>query len=220
MMTSAAHQSGTDRCAEVVERLNFDLQTAFLDSDTAPIIGKITPRFEGIFTAVINIQGDEPFIQPEQIEKIAEILRGPSIKNSKLKMGENAAKCDNNFDIATLAKSIDNQADIENPNVVKVVFGAGGRAVYFSRSPIPYLRGVARNAWAESGPFFKHIGLYGYKTNVLLDIAKLAPSRLEKLESLEQLRWLENGYSIGVAETNLETIGIDTPEDLAKIKVF
>ena len=227
MMTADTHQSGTDRCAEVVGRLNFEIQTAFLDSDTAPIIGKITPRFEGIFTAVINIQGDEPFIQPEQIEKVVEILRGPLIKNEKLKIknSDNAVlqtsnfKLEtSNFDMATLAKQIDNQEDIDNPNVVKVVLGAGGSALYFSRSPIPFLRNIDRKEWAKSGQFFKHIGLYGYKTNVLLDLAQLSPSNLEKLESLEQLRWLENGYAIGVAQTNLETIGIDTPEDLKKIK--
>jgi 3-deoxy-manno-octulosonate cytidylyltransferase (CMP-KDO synthetase) len=225
MMTADTHQSGTDRCAEVVERLNFEIQTAFLDSDTAPIIGKITPRFDGIFTAVINIQGDEPYIQPEQIEKVVEILRGGGFQISDSKFQEDAAKrqtsnveLQTDFGIATLAKCIDNQEDIENPNIVKVVFDAMGKAVYFSRSPIPFLRNIDRKDWAKSGQFFKHIGLYGYKTNVLLDLAQLSPSNLEKLESLEQLRWLENGYAIGVAQTNLETIGIDTPEDLEKIK--
>ena len=199
MMTADTHQSGTDRCAEVVEKLNFELQTAFLHSHDAPVIGKITPRFESIFTAVINIQGDEPFIQPEQIEKIAEILRGGK-------------------SIATLAKRLSNKADIESPNIVKVVFDTQGKAVYFSRSPIPFIRNLDKKDWAKSGQFFKHIGLYGYKTSVLLDIARLSPSNLEITESLEQLRWLENGYAIGVAETDLETIGIDTLEDLKKIK--
>jgi 3-deoxy-manno-octulosonate cytidylyltransferase (CMP-KDO synthetase) len=224
IMTAATHQSGTDRCAEVVEKLNFDIQTRDLDSDEAVIFDKITPKREGIFTAVINIQGDEPFIQPEQIEKIASILRGPSLDNSKLKIkNERASTTSNtpleasNFGIATLVKSIDNQLDIDNPNVVKAVFSAGGRALYFSRSPIPFLRNLDKKDWAKSGQFFKHIGLYGYKTSVLLEIAQLAQSPLEKSESLEQLRWLENGYAIGVAETNLETIGIDTPEDLKKI---
>ncbi len=226
MMTADTHQSGTDRCAEVVGRLNFEIQTANLDSDSAPIIGKITPRFEGIFTAVINIQGDEPFIQPEQIEKVVEILRGSSIKNEKLKIknsDNDVLQTSNfklqtlNFGIATLAKQIDNQEDIENQNVVKVIFDAFGKAVYFSRSPIPFLRNVDKKDWAKSGQFFKHIGLYGYRTAVLLEIAQFSPTNLEKLESLEQLRWLENGYAIGVAQTNLETIGIDTPEDLNKI---
>lgn len=227
LMTAETHQSGTDRCAEVVEKLNFELQTAFLDSDSAPVIGKITPHFEGIFTAVINIQGDEPFIQPEQIEKIADILRGGKIKNEKLKMKNrvnvetpNLKLETSAFDIATLAKKIIRQEDVENPNVVKVVCDSSGRALYFSRSPLPFLRNIDRENWSKSGQFFKHIGLYGYKTSVLLDIARLAPSNLEKLESLEQLRWLENGFSIGVAETDLETIGIDTPEDLVKLGVI
>ena len=199
----------TDRCAEVVETLNFEIQTAHLDSDEAVIFDKIKPKYEGIFTAVINIQGDEPFIDPEQIEKIADILRGG--------LSGDEANQAASFDIATLAKELGNQEDIDNPNVVKAVFGENGRAVYFSRSPIPYLRDIEKELWADSGQFFKHIGLYGYKTRVLLAISKLPKSLLEEIESLEQLRWLENGYSIGVAETELETIGIDTPEDLKKI---
>ncbi len=221
IMTAATHQSGTDRCAEVVEKLNFALQTQHLDSDEAVVFDKIKPKYEGIFTAVINIQGDEPFIQPEQIEKVAEILRGSFlIKNEKLKIknSDDTATHKVNFDIATLVKRIDNQADIDNPNVVKAVFGADGRALYFSRSPMPFLRNMDKKEWSNSGQFFKHIGLYGYKTNVLLDLARLSPSNLEQLESLEQLRWLENGYAIGIAETDLETIGIDTPEDLVNLK--
>jgi 3-deoxy-manno-octulosonate cytidylyltransferase (CMP-KDO synthetase) len=226
VMTADTHQSGTDRCAEVVENLNFEIQTAFLNSDDAPIIGKITPRFDNIFTAVINIQGDEPFIQPEQIEKVADILRGGGISNSKFQDSKfqdseptkaSNVKRQTDFGIATLAKRLDNQEDIESPNVVKVVFDIQGKALYFSRSPIPFIRNLDKSVWAKSGQFFKHIGLYGYKTSVLLDIARLPPSNLEKTESLEQLRWLENGYEIGVAETDLETIGIDTPEDLKKI---
>jgi 3-deoxy-manno-octulosonate cytidylyltransferase (CMP-KDO synthetase) len=216
VMTADTHQSGTDRCAEVVEKLNFEIQTGFLNSDDAPVIGKITPRFDSIFTAVINIQGDEPFIQPEQIEKIAEILRGGKIQNEAEFQASNL-KAQPNFDIATLCKKINAWQDIENPDVVKVVCSADARALYFSRSRIPFLRDVAAINWSESGQFFKHIGLYGYKTNVLLEIARLEPSNLEKLECLEQLRWLENGFSIGVAETDLETISIDVPEDLLKL---
>jgi 3-deoxy-manno-octulosonate cytidylyltransferase (CMP-KDO synthetase) len=221
MMTAATHQSGTDRCAEVVEKLNFAIQTQDLDSDEAIVFNKITPKREGIFTAIINIQGDEPFIQPAQIEKVADILRGSFlIKNEELKIENSDATAaqTSSFDIATLAKRIDNQVDIENSNVVKAVFGESGRALYFSRSPIPFLRNVDKKEWSKSGQFFKHIGLYGYKTSVLLDLARLSPSNLEQLESLEQLRWLENGYAIGIAETDLETIGIDTPEDLVGLK--
>lgn len=196
MMTSETHRSGTDRCAEVVFHLDNE---AIMQSDT-PTFYSIAPKKNiTLFDAVINIQGDEPFIDPSQIDKIADILRG----------GE--------FDIATLVKSIDNDEFIDNPNIVKAVFSSEGRAIYFSRSPIPYLRDVPKHEWAATGYFFKHIGLYGYKTAVLSDIARLTPSHLEKVESLEQLRWLEAGYKIGIGKTDLETIGIDTPEDLEKI---
>ena len=201
MMTSAAHQSGTDRCAEVVEKLNFEIHSSNLDNEF-PIVEKIGIRREAAYSIVVNIQGDEPFIQPEQIEKVVEVLRSQ-----------------NDYKIATLAKRIDNQQLIDNTNAVKVVFAADGRAVYFSRSPIPFVRATLPNVQFSTGEFFKHIGLYAYRASVLMEIAKLPPSRLEKLEQLEQLRWLENGYPIGVAETDLETVGIDTPEDLAQLKI-
>lgn len=196
MMTAAEHQSGTDRCAEVAAMMNLDVITQA--SENAKSFAFDVPR-ERPFDAVVNIQGDEPFIDPEQIEKVIEILRGGI------------------FSIATLAKTIDNQEDILNPNIVKAVFSADGRALYFSRSPIPNLRNTPQYEWSKKGEIFKHIGLYGYKMQTLQEIARLAPSRLEQLESLEQLRWLENGYAIGVGKTDLETIGIDTPEDLKKI---
>ena len=119
--------------------------------------------------------------------------------------------------IATLVKRIYTEGVIHNPNIVKAVFSSEGKALYFSRSPIPYLRNIPIDEWLSKGEFYKHIGLYAYKSSVLKEIALLPPSRLEQLESLEQLRWLENGYAIGIAETNLETIGIDTPEDLLKV---
>ena len=122
--------------------------------------------------------------------------------------------------IATLAIQLKDWADIQNPNIVKVVFDAQGKAVYFSRSPIPYLRHLPIGEWHTSNAFFKHIGLYAYTKSVLREIAQLPPSRLEQLEALEQLRWLENGYTIGVGITDIETIGIDTPEDLEKINVL
>lgn len=196
MMSAAEHQSGTDRCAEVAAMMNLDVMTQA--SEKAQLFA-----FDALrtlpFNAVVNIQGDEPFIDPEQIEKVIEILRGGI------------------FPIATLAKVLDTQEDIMNPNIVKAVFAANGRALYFSRSPIPNLRDTPQYEWSKRGEIFKHIGLYGYQLQTLQEIARLPPSRLEQLESLEQLRWLENGYAIGVGLTDLETIGIDTPEDLLKI---
>ncbi len=196
MMTATEHQSGTDRCAEVATMMNFDvvMQSRDYTQQYAFDARRILP-----YDAVVNIQGDEPFIDPEQIEKVIEILRGGV------------------FQIATLAKVLDNQEDILNPNVVKAVFAADGRALYFSRLPIPHIRNVPLIDWAKQGKIFKHIGLYAYKMQTLQEIARLEPSRLELLESLEQLRWLENGYTIGVGITDLETIGIDTPEDLSRI---
>ena len=178
LMTSDVHQSGTDRCAEVINQLSS----------------------EG-FDAVVNIQGDEPFINPSQIDSVVEILKKEQ------------------FMIATLVKRVHTEGVIYNPNIVKAVFSSEGKALYFSRSPIPYLRNIPTDEWLSKGEFYKHIGLYAYKSAVLKEIALLPPSRLEKLESLEQLRWLENGYAIGIAETDLETIGIDTPEDLLKVNI-
>ena len=176
MMTSDVHQSGTDRCAEVINQLSL----------------------EG-FDAVVNIQGDEPFINPSQIDSVVEVLKKEQ------------------FMIATLVKRIYTEGVIHNPNIVKAVFSSEGEALYFSRSPIPYLRNTPTDEWLSKGEFYKHIGLYAYKSSVLKEIALLPPSRLEQLESLEQLRWLENGYAIGIAETDFETIGIDTPEDLLNV---
>jgi 3-deoxy-manno-octulosonate cytidylyltransferase (CMP-KDO synthetase) len=175
MMTSDAHPSGTDRCAEVLKQY---------------------PDFD----AVVNIQGDEPFIQPAQIDKTISVL----LKNKQI-------------GIATLAKKIVDAAFLHNPNVVKVVFDTKLRALYFSRHAIPFVRGVHEKDWLEQQYFYKHIGLYAFRAKTLLKIAALPPSFLEKSESLEQLRWLENGFKIGVALTDLETIGIDTPEDWKRI---
>lgn len=175
IMTADTHPSGTDRIAEALRIVATDVD------------------------AVINIQGDEPFIQPAQIEKVAAMLRQPHTQ------------------IATLAKQLNRNEDILNPNIVKVVFDANGKALYFSRSPIPYMRGVDPSVWVTHTNFYKHIGLYGYQKSILFEITKLSPSRLELAESLEQLRWLEAGFSIQIGITDLETIGIDTPEDLQKI---
>ncbi len=196
LMSAAEHQSGTDRCAEVAAMLNLDVM---MQSNEHAQSFAFDAKRTLPFNAVVNIQGDEPFIDPEQIEKVIDILRGGI------------------FQIATLAKVLDNQEDIMNPNIVKAVFAADGRALYFSRSAVPNLRNTPLKDWASKGEIFKHLGLYAYRMQTLQEIARLAPSRLEQMESLEQLRWLENGFAIGVGLTDLETIGIDTPEDLDKI---
>jgi 3-deoxy-manno-octulosonate cytidylyltransferase (CMP-KDO synthetase) len=201
MMTAKTHESGTDRCAEVLEYANAEAVIDDLDTNkNVSTFGFKQKRERTTFDAVINIQGDEPFVDPAQINQVAKILRGPL------------------FNIATLAKRLDDAELILNPNVVKVVFSEEGRALYFSRSPIPFLRNVPQSEWHLSGAFFKHLGLYGYKNSALKSIAALPPSGLEKSESLEQLRWLEAGFTIGIGITDLESVGIDTPEDLAKIK--
>lgn len=174
-MTSASHKSGTERCNEVT--------------------GNIHTKFD----AVINIQGDEPFIDPGQISEVAQCFVIPEVQ------------------IATLARRISDPAEIFNPDVVKVVFGTGSKALYFSRQPVPFTRGKDTGEWIKSTAYFKHIGIYGYRPEVLREIAKLPESALEKAESLEQLRWLENGYSILVKETAFDSFAIDTPSDLLKI---
>jgi 3-deoxy-manno-octulosonate cytidylyltransferase (CMP-KDO synthetase) len=122
--------------------------------------------------------------------------------------------------LATLAKKITASDQLFNPNVVKLVKDADGRALYFSRSTIPYQRGVPESEWLARSTFFKHIGMYAYRADILQKITRLPVSSLERAESLEQLRWLENGFSIKVAETEFETIGVDTPEDLTKAIAF
>lgn len=172
IMTSKAHQSGTDRCAEVMQSLYHK------------------------FDFVINIQGDEPFIQPEQIDILASNLN-------------------QNIQIATLIKKIDNLEDLLDENKPKVIFRKdNNEAIYFSRHAIPFVRGIAKEQWLFQHTFYKHIGIYAYKTDVLIQISKLTPSLLEKSESLEQLRWIENGFQINTQITELETFGIDTQKDL------
>jgi len=171
VMTSENHPSGTDRCFEA-------LQT-----------------HGGDFDYVINIQGDEPFIQPEQIDILAACLDGKT-------------------ELATLVKRFADQEALFSPNTAKVILNRTGEAMYFSRHPIPFLRGVDPARWLETHAYFQHIGLYAYRTDVLTLITQLPPSSLEKAESLEQLRWLENGFRIRVAFTEYESMGIDTPDDL------
>lgn len=175
VMTLSAHQSGTDRCNEVVEKMN------------------------GVFDVIVNIQGDEPFIHPEQIEKVCSLFSSQNVQ------------------IGTLVKKIKTDEELVNPNVVKAVIGSNNKALYFSRAVIPYLRNISFEEWVDKNAFFKHIGIYAYRTNILKEITLLPQSKLELAESLEQLRWLENGYTIHALETEYESVAIDTPEDLKKL---
>lgn len=159
----------------------------------------------GEYDVVINVQGDEPFIAHSQLRAIMACFRNEST------------------DIATLVKPFteaDGLAALENPNSPKVVLDAESRAIYFSRSVIPYLRGIEREEWLSKHTFYKHIGMYAFRREVLREVTSLPQSTLEKAESLEQLRWLENGYKIGVGISDVETVGIDTPEDLARAEEF
>jgi 3-deoxy-manno-octulosonate cytidylyltransferase (CMP-KDO synthetase) len=175
VMTSQEHASGTDRCLEALE-------ISGLDAD-----------------AIINIQGDEPFVHPSLIDLLAECICRPEVE------------------IATLVKRIHDTDILLDPNKVKCVFAPSGKALYFSRSAIPHIKGFEPEEWIHHHHFYKHIGLYGYKTQVLREICQIRPSLLELAESLEQLRWLEVGKAIYVAETEIETPAIDTPDDLDRI---
>lgn len=174
VMTSPNHQSGTDRCAEVA------LQHSH-------------------FEVIVNIQGDEPYIDPEQISKVASCFTSADVQ------------------LATLIKKIESLDELHNPNSPKVIVNKNSEAIYFSRTPLPYLRGHEPREWLKHYTYFKHIGIYGYRADVLQEVTKLAVSSLEKAESLEQLRWIENGYRIKVAETALETHAIDVPGDILKL---
>lgn len=169
MMTSPLHVSGTDRIGEVCRNIG-----------EQPDV-------------IVNIQGDEPFIQPEQLMLLLTAFN------------------DHSTEIATLVKKIEQQEEIENPNVVKVVFSTHHKALYFSRSGIPFPRNIKTD-------YYKHIGIYAYREAILHQLTQLSPTPLEQSESLEQLRWLENGFTIKVVPTTIDTIGIDTPDDLSKIK--
>jgi 3-deoxy-manno-octulosonate cytidylyltransferase (CMP-KDO synthetase) len=174
-LTSPDHPSGTDRCAEVLNRMKLDCD------------------------AVINIQGDEPFIDPRQIDLLSSCFD------------------DNRTDLATLIKQILSREVLFNPNSPKVIVDHEQFAIYFSRHPIPFIRGFEEQGWINRHTFFQHIGIYGYRPHILRKITQLPLSPLEKAESLEQLRWLENGFKIKTAITTFETIAIDTPADLEKI---
>lgn len=174
-LTSPDHPSGTDRCAEVVSKLDLKCD------------------------AIVNIQGDEPFIDPGQIDLLCSCFD------------------DNRTELATLVKRIDSAEILFSPNSPKVVIDRDGFAIYFSRHPIPYVRNAEQHDWLSKHTFYQHIGIYGYTRDILLNITRLSPSSLEKSESLEQLRWLENGLRIKTAITTFETIAIDTPADLERV---
>ena len=160
----------------------------------------IAEKQSGIsFDVVVNVQGDEPFISTEQLATVKSLFDDPATQ------------------IATLVKPFSESEDIFNPNSPKVVISNSGNALYFSRSVIPHLRGVQTSEWQRTHTYYKHIGLYAYRSEVLARITRLPQSVLEKAESLEQLRWIENGYDIKVGITNSESVAIDTPEDLQRV---
>ena len=178
VMTRTDHKSGTDRIEEAARKLNISADV------------------------IINVQGDEPFIQPSQIETLCRLFDTQETQ------------------IGTLGKRFESLEAAENPNSPKIVCDTKGFALYFSRSVIPFVRGKDRSEWLAHFPFLKHLGIYAYRREVLTEITQLPQSPLEIAESLEQLRWLQNGYRIRVGETNIETVDIDTPEDLLRAEVF
>ncbi len=185
VMTSAEHPSGTDRCLEALQTFAAQKQSEF--------------------DIVVNVQGDEPFVQAAHIKALVDCFQ------------------DAKTDIATLIAEVDKTAPFEtifNPNKVKVVRAKNGNALYFSRSTIPYNRNVEHNDWIANHAYFTHIGMYAYRSKVLQEITQLPVSALEATEKLEQLRWLENGYTIKTSVTDYHAIGVDTPEDLEKVNLM
>lgn len=178
VLTDPNHRSGTDRCREAMYMVG------------------------GQYDAVVNIQGDEPFIDPEQINQVIELIGRDDTQ------------------LASLAKRIEEEDELFSPNVVKVVMDKQGNALYFSRNPIPFMRNLDHDKWLQKGEFYKHIGLYAYKTETLCKVAEMQTTPLEEAESLEQLRWLENGLHIRMGITQRESISIDTQEDLEKAIQF
>ena len=207
IMTRTDHKSGTDRIEEAVEKISrcevrgarYEISGARCEVRGARCENS-GARCEDC--VIINIQGDEPFIQRSQIETLCRQFDDPTTQ------------------IATLGKRFESLEAVENPNSPKIVCDVNGFALYFSRSVIPFVRGVDHQEWFGRFPFLKHLGIYAYRREVLREITKLPQSPLEIAESLEQLRWLQNGYRIRVGETNVETVGIDTPEDLQRAEEF
>lgn len=178
VFTNPNHRSGTDRCCEALGLL------------------------DATYDAVVNIQGDEPFIDPNQINQIIDLISQEGTQ------------------LASLAKRIDNEGELFSPNTVKVVMDKLGKAMYFSRNPIPFMRNVDRSEWLGKGVFYKHIGIYAYKADMLRHITAMQPTALETAESLEQLRWLECGLAIRMGITEADNVSIDIPSDIAKAEEF
>ena len=178
VLTDPKHPSGTDRCREALDMLEIP------------------------YDAVVNIQGDEPFIDPNEINQVIDLISQEGIS------------------LASLAKRIVDEDELFSPNTVKVVMDKKGNALYFSRNPIPFMRNFDHNRWLARGCFYKHIGIYAYKAETLHQIAKMQPTSLELSESLEQLRWLENGLAIRMGITNSENVSIDKPDDILKAEQF
>jgi len=177
LMTSKDHQSGTDRCEEIVNLLE---------------------ERGSSYDVIVNIQGDEPYIDPEQINLVSNCFKNKEVQ------------------IATLAKKIERKEELFNTNVNKVILDNSGKALYFSRHPIPFIQNEEKDNWIGKYGFLKHIGIYAYRRRVLKQITSLKRSSLEMAESLEQLRWIQNGFEIHVEVTTLDSIAVDIPEDLSK----
>lgn len=184
VMTSPDHKNGTERCGEVLKNISRD------------------------YDVIFNIQGDEPFIKPGQIDQLADCFKPNTLVNGS---GEPPVQ------IATLVKKIKSHRELNDPAIMKVLLNKQKEAIYFSRTAVPYLRDVEPRNWLKNHTFYKHICFYGFETKVLKKLIKLKSTPLEKAESLEQLRWIENGYRIKVGITTLDTQSIDTPEDLERL---
>lgn len=194
VMTRADHKSGTDRIEEAMEKLEATGES---------------------YDVVVNVQGDEPFIQPLQIEAVCRCFDDAATQIATL--GKRFATDESTADEA---RGTELMKAVSNPNSPKIVTDVNGFALYFSRSVIPFVRGKETEEWPKAFPFLKHIGMYAYRREVLREVTQLPQSPLEIAESLEQLRWLQNGYRIKVGETDFETVGIDTPEDLMRAEEF
>ncbi|XOV91124.1 MAG: 3-deoxy-manno-octulosonate cytidylyltransferase [Bacteroidota bacterium] len=172
-MTSEKHRNGTERCAEVLERY---------------------PEYD----YVVNIQGDEPFIKPQQLDGLCDLLDG-------------------HVQLGSMVKKLDDPALLDNPSIMKVILNRFHEAIYFSRTAVPYVRDYPKEEWLKHHTFYKHICIYAYRSDILFEITNLPPGELEMSESLEQLRWIENGYKIKIGITEFESHSVDTPQDLERI---